>query len=107
MARPLRLLSLGAICVLIPGKVIADITVIDGGGVKGLTSLIILQRIFRLIENETRPKEELKPCEYFDLIGGTSTGGFKCALSGITPKRLSQTHCHNARTPKNVHFRLH
>jgi patatin-like phospholipase/acyl hydrolase len=43
----------------------------DGGGVRGLSSLLILQRMMEMI-NPNRPP---KPCEYFDLIGGTSTGG--------------------------------
>ena len=38
-----------------------------------MTSLLILQRIFRSLEGQTG--STLKPYEYFDLIGGTSTGG--------------------------------
>jgi patatin-like phospholipase/acyl hydrolase len=44
----------------------------DGGGVKGLTSLLLLREIFRALENEGH---SVQPHEYFDLIGGTSTGG--------------------------------
>jgi len=43
----------------------------DGGGVRGLSSLLILQRVMEMIN----PIQPPKPCEYFDLIGGTSTGG--------------------------------
>ena len=49
----------------------------DGGGVKGLSSLYILKRIMKKL-NEYREKkglDERKPCEVFDMIGGTSTGG--------------------------------
>jgi len=46
---------------------------LDGGGVKGLTSLLLLQQIFLAIENEVG--HAVQPYEYFDLIGGTSTGG--------------------------------
>jgi patatin-like phospholipase/acyl hydrolase len=49
--------------------------VADGGGVKGLTSLLVLERIFESIKNQGGLPEVPKPCEYFDLIGGTSTGG--------------------------------
>jgi len=42
----------------------------DGGGVRGLATLQILDNM-RRIDPDNRPK----PCEYFDLIGGTSTGG--------------------------------
>jgi patatin-like phospholipase/acyl hydrolase len=48
----------------------------DGGGVKGLTALLILQRIFESIKNDDGLPEVPKPCEYFDMIGGTSTGGY-------------------------------
>ena len=42
---------------------------LDGGGVRGLSSLLILKAIMDGIGPKT------KPCEVFDLIGGTSTGG--------------------------------
>lgn len=46
---------------------------IDGGGIRGLASILILKRIMNKI-NEDRA-EGLKPYEVFDLIGGTGTGG--------------------------------
>lgn len=51
---------------------------LDGGGVRGLSTLYILQNIMGRLnymreEAGLRPK---KPCEIFDLIGGTSTGGY-------------------------------
>ena len=48
---------------------------LDGGGVRGLSSLIILEQLMETIEPENPPK----PCDYFDLIGGTSTGGYVIA----------------------------
>ncbi|EEA23637.1 conserved hypothetical protein [Talaromyces marneffei ATCC 18224] len=45
---------------------------LDGGGVKGITSLIILDAIMRKVNEGRGPK--LHPKECFDLIGGTSTG---------------------------------
>ncbi|KAL5438470.1 hypothetical protein PMIN06_010246 [Paraphaeosphaeria minitans] len=67
---PLRLLSL------------------DGGGVRGLSSLMVLddlmesiaqeeKRLGRRLNNDT---SALRPCDYFDLIGGTSTGGIIAIL---------------------------
>ena len=44
---------------------------LDGGGVRGLSSLIILERLMESIDPDSPPK----PCDYFDIIGGTSTGG--------------------------------
>jgi len=46
---------------------------IDGGGIRGLASILILKHIMDKI-NEDRA-EGLKPYEVFDLIGGTGTGG--------------------------------
>lgn len=50
----------------------------DGGGVKGLSSLYILRGIMHEINKERRRKGEstVKPCQIFDLICGTSTGGY-------------------------------
>ncbi|KAL1595028.1 hypothetical protein SLS60_009713 [Paraconiothyrium brasiliense] len=67
---PLRLLSL------------------DGGGVRGLSSLMVLDDLMESIAQEEkrlgrRPKNDtslLRPCDYFDLIGGTSTGGIIAIL---------------------------
>ena len=39
----------------------------DGGGVRGLASLFILQQVMSVVGNAL-------PCTYFDMIGGTSTG---------------------------------
>lgn len=41
---------------------------LDGGGVRGLASLYLLKQILSYVGNP-------KPCDYFDMIGGTSTGG--------------------------------
>lgn len=54
---------------------------LDGGGVRGLSTLYILKGLMVRL-NQERQKSNLpplKPCEIFDLIGGTSTGG--CVLS--------------------------
>lgn len=69
---PLRLLSL------------------DGGGVRGLSSLLIIQDLMQRVAHEekrlrirSRDNNDLPhPCDYFDLIGGTSTGGIIAILLG-------------------------
>lgn len=53
-----------------PGKDLR-LLCLDGGGVRGLSSLIVLQYLMETINPDNPPK----PCEYFDMIGGTSTGG--------------------------------
>ncbi|MGA2794832.1 MAG: patatin-like phospholipase family protein [Roseiarcus sp.] len=48
------------------------ILAIDGGGVRGVVALAFLERIERVLETQSgRP---VRLCDYFDLIGGTSTG---------------------------------
>ncbi|KAK6359101.1 hypothetical protein TWF696_000268 [Orbilia brochopaga] len=56
--RPLRVLSL------------------DGGGVRGLMSLKLLKTVFE------KAGVTEKPCEVFDMIGGTSTGGLIAIMLG-------------------------
>jgi patatin-like phospholipase/acyl hydrolase len=50
---------------------------LDGGGVRGLSTLYILKSIMGRLNHERKKSNLLpvKPCEVFDLIGGTSTGG--------------------------------
>lgn len=83
--RPLRLLALGVlICISLTDSLTGKHQT-DGGGIRGLSELLIIRAIMGKVmgeENEIRRKagrEPLssppRPCEYFDLIGGTSTGG--------------------------------
>ena len=68
--KPLRILSL------------------DGGGVRGISSLYILKHLMRQIardhaeNNPAHPEISPLPCEYFDLICGTSTGGLIALMLG-------------------------
>lgn len=51
---------------------------LDGGGVRGLSTLYILKNIMDRLNydrKETANLPSVKPCDVFDLIGGTSTGG--------------------------------
>jgi hypothetical protein len=47
----------------------------DGGGIRGLSELLILREIMHRIKDQDKLTELPLPCEYFDMIGGTSTGG--------------------------------
>ena len=49
------------------------ILALDGGGIRGVLSLGFLERIENLLRVRHQ-NEELRLCDYFDLIGGTSTG---------------------------------
>jgi patatin-like phospholipase/acyl hydrolase len=48
---------------------------LDGGGIKGLSELLILQDIMLKLQEELGLTEVPRPAQFFDLIGGTSTGG--------------------------------
>ena len=55
---------------------------IDGGGIRGYSTLLLLEALMHDIFVELhgrapkRGEELTKPCEVFDLIGGTGTGGY-------------------------------
>jgi len=51
---------------------------LDGGGIRGLSALVILKHIMEAIDRENPPM----PCDYFDMIGGTSTGGLIAIMLG-------------------------
>ncbi|KAK0447477.1 FabD/lysophospholipase-like protein [Desarmillaria tabescens] len=55
---------------------------LDGGGIRGVSELFILDEIMRRIQIQQNLPNTPKPCEYFDLIGGTSTGGLIAIMLG-------------------------
>ncbi|KAF1729923.1 Calcium-independent phospholipase A2-gamma [Beauveria bassiana] len=57
---------------------------LDGGGVRGLSTLFILKGIMARLNHERKETglPFAKPCEVFDLIGGTSTGGLIAIMLG-------------------------
>ncbi|EAU86152.2 phospholipase [Coprinopsis cinerea okayama7 len=70
--RPLRLLSL------------------DGGGVRGISALHILKDIMGKVTGD----KNAKPCDYFDMMAGTSTGGLIAIMLGRL--RMSIDECIDA-----------
>jgi patatin-like phospholipase/acyl hydrolase len=68
---------------------------LDGGGIRGLITLGILERIERLVNEKT--KKTL--CGYFDYIAGTSTGSIIAAglARGLTRR------CQYGRQADQVH----
>jgi Patatin-like phospholipase len=65
---------------------------LDGGGVRGLSMLYILKGIMAQL-NQARQAANLpsvKPCEVFDLIGGTSTGGYVEHSFPAVPSNMSR-----------------
>ncbi|KIW04623.1 uncharacterized protein PV09_04370 [Verruconis gallopava] len=56
---------------------------LDGGGIRGRSSLEILKTImYRVGASMSPPNMNLQPYEYFDLIVGTSTGGIIAIMLG-------------------------
>jgi patatin-like phospholipase/acyl hydrolase len=54
---------------------------LDGGGIRGLAALFILREIMRNIPDRAKYRVPW-PCEYFDLIAGTGTGGIIAIMLG-------------------------
>jgi patatin-like phospholipase/acyl hydrolase len=61
---PLRLLSL------------------DGGGCRAMIQLLLLRHLLKNLEPDTADVDALRPCDYFDVIAGTSAGGLNALLLG-------------------------
>ncbi|KAJ7831042.1 hypothetical protein B0H13DRAFT_1915667 [Mycena leptocephala] len=54
----------------------------DGGGIRGLSMLIILEDLMLKLKVAEDLPDVPCPCDYFDLIGGTSTGGLIALMLG-------------------------
>jgi patatin-like phospholipase/acyl hydrolase len=67
------------------GKHPKRILALDGGGIKGLVTLGFLEKLERRLgerlagSGKLRSPEDFALCQYFDLIGGTSTGAIIAA----------------------------
>ncbi|KAK8053309.1 hypothetical protein PG996_012610 [Apiospora saccharicola] len=70
---PLRILSLGTSSVFIRDAL---------SNIRGKSSLLILEKMMERIRDERGFSEIPKPCDYFDLIGGTSTRGIIAIMLG-------------------------
>jgi predicted acylesterase/phospholipase RssA len=55
---------------------------LDGGGIRGLASLFVVQDLMDRIQVRERLAATPLPCEWFDLIVGTSTGGLIALMLG-------------------------
>ena len=66
------------------------ILALDGGGIRGALSLGYLQRIEDVLRKQHGNNPKFKLSDYFDLIGGTSTGSIiaSCLALGMTVKQI-------------------
>ena len=55
------------------------ILALDGGGVRGVIELAFLERIETLLRARSANPANFRLCDYFDLVGGTSTGSIIAA----------------------------
>jgi patatin-like phospholipase/acyl hydrolase len=62
---------------------------LDGGGVRGISSLSILKKIMDEVAKASQGRfadpegmTTIRPCDYFDVICGTSTGGLIALMLG-------------------------
>lgn len=65
---------------------------LDGGGIRGIISLGVLQALEeQLREREGHGSADFRLCDYFDLIGGTSTGAIIAAglARGMSVEQIS------------------
>ncbi|MGV2975779.1 patatin-like phospholipase family protein [Roseibium alexandrii] len=80
---------------------------LDGGGVRGIVSVAFLLRIEQLLEQRSKRPHRL--CDYFDLIGGTSTGAIiaTALATGMSARDVKDFYFHLApKIFKKSHFRL-
>ncbi|KAK0373493.1 hypothetical protein CLIM01_09153 [Colletotrichum limetticola] len=55
---------------------------LDGGGIRGISELVILHEIMKRLQKVAGLRELPKPQDYFHLMGGTSTGGLIAIMLG-------------------------
>jgi hypothetical protein len=78
-----------------PRKLLA----IDGGGIRGVLSLQILEEIEKLLVRESG-REDYRLADYFDYVAGTSTGGIIAAgiAVGMSAKEILDFYLNNGAT---------
>lgn len=70
-----------------PRKLLA----LDGGGIRGVLTLQVLIRMEEILRERSGQGEDFRLCNFFDYIGGTSTGAIIAAglAIGMSAKELS------------------
>ena len=70
-----------------PRKLLA----LDGGGIRGVLTLQVLIRMEEILAEASGQGEDFRLCNFFDYIGGTSTGAIIAAglARGMSTRDLS------------------
>lgn len=70
---------------------------LDGGGIRGLITLGILETLEKLLGEKSRNRDNFRLCQWFDYVAGTSTGAIIAAglARGMTVKELIQFYQEN------------
>jgi patatin-like phospholipase/acyl hydrolase len=68
------------------------ILALDGGGIRGALTLGYLQRMEDILRAQHGNDANFRLCDYFDLIGGTSTGSIiaSCLAIGMKVKEITE-----------------
>lgn len=68
------------------------ILALDGGGIRGALTLGYLERMETILKKQHGDSDSFRLCDYFDLIGGTSTGSIiaACLAIGWTVAEIKQ-----------------
>ncbi|HJS53005.1 MAG TPA: patatin-like phospholipase family protein [Chitinophagaceae bacterium] len=68
------------------------ILALDGGGIRGALTLGYLQKIEDVLRKQHGDEPEFRLCDYFDLIGGTSTGSIiaSCLAIGMKVEEITK-----------------
>ena len=72
----------------VPKRILA----LDGGGIRGALTLGYLQQIEDILRAQNNNDPDFRLCQYFDLIGGTSTGSIiaSCLAIGMKVEDIRQ-----------------
>src|ERR1044071_8287266 len=67
---------------------------LDGGGIRGVLTLGFLKHIKELLKRRSGAGDDFRLCDYFELIGGTSTRSIIAAglAKGSTVKQLAEVY---------------
>ncbi|KAF8588359.1 FabD/lysophospholipase-like protein [Ramaria rubella] len=79
-----------------------NILSIDGGGVRGLSALLVLKTLMNQLAVQSDSRTAPLPCDIFDVICGTSTGGLIAIMLGRLRMSVDDAIKHYRRICKEV-----